>query len=84
MSGNLNNETHFDEKKKDSTLKKKHCKNNGCNLTPLTAEQDLSYEEILVSPYSIPDSIKEQTKTHKILFFHFFLVEKQKIQLQKG
>jgi hypothetical protein len=50
----LNNETHLDEKKRMSKLKKKHCKNNGCNLTPLTAEQDLSYEEILVSPYSIP------------------------------
>ena len=29
-------------------------------------------------------SIIEQPKTHKILFFHFFLVEKQKIQLQTG
>ena len=47
-SVDLNNETHFDGKKKMSTLKKKHCKNNGCNLSPLTAEQDLSYEEILV------------------------------------
>merc|ERR1719491_827076 len=47
-SGDLNNETHLDEKKKKSKLKKKHCKNNGCNLSQLTAEQDLSYEEILL------------------------------------
>ena len=43
-----------------SKLKKKHCKNNGCNLSPLTAEQDLSYEEILVSPYYFVLFLKTQ------------------------
>ena len=44
-----NNETYLEESTKIPNLKVKYCNNNGCNWNSETAEQDLSYKELLVS-----------------------------------